>query len=137
MDVAAMPGTSFVGGSSFVLWNHIRPGQETLALALLKQLTSPETQYAYFEQDGFLPARVEALQRLEKRPFYGAVAETLKRGRSFHKIKLWGLVEERLMNAVTQIWQALYANPDANIAEEITKVLDPLERRLQLTLSDS
>lgn len=137
MDVAAMPGTSFVGGSSFVLWNHIRPGQETLALALLKQLTSPETQYAYFEQDGFLPARMEALQRLEKRPFYGAVAETLKRGRSFHKIKLWGLVEERLMNAVTQIWQALYANPDANVAEEITKVLDPLERRLQLTLSDS
>lgn len=137
MDVAAVPGTSFVGGSSFVLWNHIRPNQEALALGLLKQIISPETQYNYFEQDGFLPTRVEALQRLETRPFYGAVAETIKRGRSFRKLKLWGLVEERLMSAITAIWQALYANPDADVDKEIAKVLDPLERRLQLTLSDN
>lgn len=137
MDVAAVPGTSFVGGSSFVLWNHIRSGQETLALSLLKQLTSPETQYTYFEQDGFLPTRVEALQRLAARPFYGPVAETIQRGRSFRKLKLWGLVEERLVSAIAFIWQALYANPDASVDEEIDKVLNPLERRLQLTLSDN
>lgn len=137
LGVAAMPGESFVGGSSFVIWNHIRSLEERVVIELLRMITSPETQYAYFEQNGFLPARVEALKRLEAQPFYAPVVETLRRGRSFRKIKLWGLVEERLMNAITEIWQALYAKENANIDEEIERVLGPLERRLQLTLSDN
>ena len=137
MGVAAMPGESFVGGSSFVIWNHIRSLEERVVIELLRTITSPDTQYAYFEQNGFLPARLDALKRIETLPFYGPVVETLQRGRSFRKIKLWGLVEERLMNAITEIWQALYAKENADIDAEIERVLGPMERRLQLTLSDT
>ncbi len=135
--VAAMPGENFVGGSSFVLWSHIHPLEERLAIELLHELTQPAAQYDYFKQNGFLPARVEALKMLEEDPFYIPVVQALARGRSFRKLKLWGLIEERLMNAITQIWQRLYADENANIDEEIAQVLDPLERRLQLTLADS
>jgi multiple sugar transport system substrate-binding protein len=136
MGIAAMPGENFVGGSCFVLWNHTHHVEERLAMELLRQVTLPETQFAYFKQNGFLPTRVEALKMLEAEPFFAPVVEALARGRSFRKIKLWGLIEERLMVGIQQIWQTLYANENANIEEEIARVLDPLERRLQLTLSD-
>lgn len=134
--VAAMPGENFVGGSSFVLWNHIGRVEEQLAVELLREIALPETQLAYFKQNGLLPARIEALNALTEDPFYIPVVQALMRGRSFHKTKLWGLIEERLIIAFAQIWQTLYANENANIDEEIARVLDPLERRLQLTLSD-
>jgi multiple sugar transport system substrate-binding protein len=137
MGVAALPGESFMGGSSFVLWNHIGASEERLLFELLRKVTLPETQYAYFKQNGFLPARIEALEQLKNEPFYAPVIQTLMRGRSFRRMKLWGLIEERMMHALAQVWQALYANENANIDEEIAKVFDPLERRLQLTLSES
>jgi multiple sugar transport system substrate-binding protein len=140
LGVAAMPGDNFLGGSSFVLWNHISPLDERMSMTLLHELTLPETQYAYFKKNGFLPARLEALKKLEEEPFCRPFVQSLMRGRSFHKMKLWGLIEERLMIAVAQIWQTLYIKTNANesidLDEEIARVLDPLERRLQLTLSD-
>ncbi len=136
LGVAGMPGTNFVGGSSLVLWNHIHPVEERLAMELLQEMTLPETQFAYAQKNGFLPTRLDALKILEAEPFYGPVVQTLLKGRSFHRIKLWGLIEERLSSALTEIWQALYANENADIEEEIARVMDPLERRLQLTLSD-
>lgn len=141
LGVAAMPGENFVGGSSFVLWNHIGSLEERLSMALLHKITLPETQYTYFKQNGFLPARIEALKKLEEELFYAPVVQSLMRGRPFRKMKLWGLIEERLMTAIAQIWQTLYAkqkaNENINLDEEIASVLGPLERRLQLTLSDS
>ena len=137
LGVAAMPGENFVGGSNFVFWSHIRPTEERLALDLLRELTSPEAQYAFFKQSGVLPARLEALKKLETEPFYSPIVKSLLTGRSFRSLKLWGLIEDRLSVAIGQIWQALYAKENPNLEEEIARVLDPLERRLQLTLSDN
>ncbi len=136
MGVAAMPGINFVGGSSFVLWNHIGRQEEQLAVELLCEITTPETQLALFKENGLLPARIEALNALTTDPLYVPVVQTIMKGRAFHKTKLWGLIEDRLSIGFSQIWQTLYANENANIDEEIARVLDPLERRLQLTLSD-
>lgn len=137
LGVAAMPGISFVGGSNLVVWSHIRPAVERLAIDLLCELTSPEAQYAYFEQTGILPTRIEALKKMEEKPLYAPVVRAVLTGRSFRKLKLWGLIEDRLSGTIGQIWQALYAKENASIEEEIARVFDPIERRLQLTLSDN
>jgi ABC-type glycerol-3-phosphate transport system substrate-binding protein len=137
LGVAAMPGETFVGGSSFVLWRHIRPADERLAIELLREITSPEAQYELFKLSGILPARVETLKRLEEDPFYAPIVKTLMTGRSFRQLKLWGLIEDRLSIAIGQVWKTLYAQENADVEAEIAKVFDPLERRLQLTLSDS
>jgi len=137
LGVAIMPGDSFLGGSGFVLWNHIHPAEERLAVDLLRELTSLEAQYAFFKQAGILPARLEVFKRLEEEPMYAPVVKALMTGRSFRKFKLWGLIEDRLSPAISQIWQALYSKENPNLEEEIARVLDPLERRLQLTLSES
>jgi multiple sugar transport system substrate-binding protein len=137
LGVAAMPGENFVGGSNLVLWKHIRPADERLAIDLLSELTSPAVQFAYFKLRGILPARLETLKQLEGEPFYAPVVKALMTGRAFRKFKLWGLIEDRLSVAIGQIWQALYSQENPNIEEEIARVLDPLERRLQLTLSES
>ncbi len=137
LGVAALPGHNFVGGSSFVIWNHILPTDERLAINFLSQITSYQAQLAYFQRAGFIPARAEVFQELEKDLGYAPIVAALSSGRSFRKFKLWGLVEDRLSVALGQIWQALYAQEQPNIEAEIARVLDPLERRLQLTLSES
>jgi multiple sugar transport system substrate-binding protein len=137
LGVAAMPGENFVGGSNFVLWSHIRPAEERLAIDLLREVTSPEGQFAYFKQCGILPTRLEALKRVEEEPFYAPVMKALMTGRAFRNFKLWGLVEDRLIVAINQIWQALYTKENPNLEVEIANVFDPLERRLQLTLSEN
>lgn len=136
LGMAALPGESFLGGSGFVLWNHIRPAEERLAIDLLRELTSLEAQYAFFKQAGVLPARLEVFKRLEAEPMYAPVVKALMAGRSFRKFKLWGLIEDRLSLAIGQIWQALYSQENPNVEDEIARALDPLERRLQLTLSE-
>ena len=99
--VAAMPGENFVGGSSFVLWSHSHPLEERLALEMLHQLTLPETQYAYFKQNGFLPARLEALKMLEEDPFVGFLPpnNTKHAGEGFVSFSS-GMKKELTTNAV-------------------------------------
>jgi ABC-type glycerol-3-phosphate transport system substrate-binding protein len=137
LGVAAMPCETFIGGSNFVLWRHIRPADERLAIDLLREITSPEGQFAYFKQSGILPTRLDALKRVEEEPLYAPVMKALMTGGAFRNYRLWGLIEDRLIVAISQIWQTLYTKENVNIEEEIANVIDPLERRLQLTLSDT
>ena len=137
LGVARLPGVNFIGGSSLILWNHIRPAEERLAMELLREITLPETQYAYFKRNGIIPSRIEALQKLEAEPFYAPVVQALQNGRPFRKFKLWGLIEERLNGAIGQVWRALYAQENPDLEVEMAKILDPLQARLQMTLSDN
>lgn len=136
IGVAAMPGVSFIGGSNFVIWKHIRVQEERSALELLEYLSLPETQYATFIQTGNLPAHMDALKMLENDAYYAPVLQAVLGGRAFRKMQLWGLVEDKLSAALGQIWQTLYSKENPDIETEIANVLDPLEHRLQLTISN-
>jgi multiple sugar transport system substrate-binding protein len=134
--MAAMPGINFVGGSNLVLWKHIPPQMEKYAITLIEYLTSPEVQFAHLAQAAALPAHVDALEKVRKETEFAPIIDTILKGRSFRKLRLWGLVEDKLRVAIGNIWDALFSKEYPNIDNEIANELDPLEYRLQLTLSN-
>lgn len=136
LGLAAMPGVNFVGGSNLVMWKHISPQMERYAISLLEYLASPQVQYDFNIRHSIFPARLESLQKVKKETAFAPVMDAIMAGRSFHKFRLWGLVEDKLTTAISNIWQALYSQENPNIETEIANVLDPLERRLQLTISN-
>jgi multiple sugar transport system substrate-binding protein len=134
-SIAIQPGIPFVGGSNLVIWNHIPPLQEPLAVDLVRYLTSPENMMTQFLKTKYTPANLEALNRVELDPTYSPLAQSLKKGRAFKRVPLWGLVEDKLVKALNHIWQKIFEAPEPNIDQIIQDTLLPLENRLNITLS--
>jgi multiple sugar transport system substrate-binding protein len=135
---ALPPGVPFVGGSNLVMWRHTR--QEKLAFELVKFLTSQPVQAAYSPQARSLPVRLDALANppFSTDPLYKSVVEALKTGRSYQINRLWGMVEERLIAELSQIWAELFAQPDTDVDVLLDRHLLPLADRLnQVLLSDA
>ena len=135
IGTAVVPGVPLLGGSHLVVWNHIRREQEEDVLDLIKFLTSVETELSLFESIGMLPANRKALERVSAFPSFGPAIQSIKKARSFQRIRIWGLIEDKLDLAFGQIWKTLLTTPDPNVDEVIGGQLDPLEARLNLTLS--
>lgn len=137
LKVAPMPGVNFVGGSNLVVWKHIPVNQEKLAIQFLAYLSRPETQFQHLLDTGILPANLAALERAKQETAYAPIVDAIKNGRSFRKFRLWSLLEDKLSAAVNRIWQVIYAEEEPNLDKIISNELEPLERRLQITLSNA
>ena len=135
VGAALVPGVPFVGGSNLVIWNHTRHPEA--AVELVRFLTSREAQIAYTARVDPLPTRLDALNapRFADDPLYRVARDSLRVGRAFPAIPLWGLIEDGLTAACAWIWADLLANPDIDLDTVIRQHLDPLARRLNLTLS--
>jgi len=133
--VAPVLEAPFVGGSNLVIWKHSR--QEQNALKLLRWLTTPEAQNTYNMFSGLLPVRVESLTApaFANDPDLAHIAQGLRQGRSFPAIRLWGLIETKLADALGQIWQEIFESPTPEIDALLEKHLVPVARRLNKTLS--
>ncbi len=134
-SIAIQPGIPFIGGSNLVIWNHVPAVQETLALELVRYLTATENMMTQFQKAKYIPANLEALDRVELDPTYSPLAQSLKKGRALKRVPLWGLVEDKLVKELNHIWQKIFAVPDPNIDQIIQDTLFPLENRLNITLS--
>lgn len=132
---ALPPGVPFVGGSNLVVWRHTH--QEKLAFELVKFLTSPPIQTAYNPHARSLPVRLDALDNppFSTDPLYQPVVEALKAGRSYQINRLWGMVEERLIGVLNQIWEELFAQPNTDVDALLDRHLPPLAERLNQVLS--
>lgn len=137
IELSPMPGVNFVGGSNLVLWKHLPPQLERNTIRLLNHLLSPDVQYRMNVKGGFLPASLDALEKVKQETRYKPVISAIARGRSFRKFRLWGLLEEKFSLAVGRIWQKLHEQSNLDIDQVIASEIDPLERRLQLTISNS
>ncbi|MGB8214023.1 MAG: extracellular solute-binding protein [Anaerolineales bacterium] len=133
--MAIQPGIPFVGGSNLVIWKHVQPTQEALALELVRYLTSTGNMLTLFHDLGIIPANLEALDQVDHDPAYLPVTQSLRSGRAMQRVPLWGLVEDRLVKALDHIWQVIFATPDPNVSQIIVNTLLPLEERLNITLS--
>jgi multiple sugar transport system substrate-binding protein len=133
--VAPVMGTPFVGGSNLVIWKHSR--QEQNALKLLRWLTTPEAQNTYNMFSGLLPVRVESLTApaFANDPDLARIAQGLRQGRSFPAIRLWGLIESKLADALGQIWTESVDSPAPEIDALLDKHLALAARSLNKTLS--
>jgi multiple sugar transport system substrate-binding protein len=129
------PGIPFVGGSHLAIWKHTNHAKE--AFELVKFLTSEETQDAYCKAIGLLPAKhkVFSMPTYASNLFYQRMVERLKTGRSFRTVPMWGMIENRWALALANIWTDIFENPDRDLKELIEKNIAPLNRRLNLTIS--
>jgi len=134
--IALPPGPSFVGGSNLVIWKHSHHAQS--ALKLIKLLTAPSAQLTFPMQIGLLPVRVEAFSVSDfvNEPMYQQAAQGLQQGRSFPAIRLWGLVEDKLVSTLIRIWEELFSTATTDIDALLDKYLTPLAQQLNRTLGN-
>jgi multiple sugar transport system substrate-binding protein len=135
MRQALPPGTPYIGGSHLVIWKHTRYVDQ--ALTLIRYLNSVDAQAHLVQTSGLFPTRPEVLAREPFRsdPFYQMAAEGLKVGRAFPTFALWGLVENKLAEAFTAIWDDILSDPAADIHAIVDAHLDDTAQRLNSTLS--
>jgi multiple sugar transport system substrate-binding protein len=137
LGIALTPGPSFVGGMNLVVWQHTRYEQE--CIELIRQLVSPQAQIQYCPIIGLMPARAEALADpfYADDPYYKILVEALKKGRVSTGLPLWGMVEDKLSTNFTQIWSDIYTRHDDSLDSILSRHLDVLAKRLDMTLGSN
>jgi len=135
IGLALPPGPPFVGGTNLIIWRHSE--EEELAVALVRHLSTQTPEPDYCLRVGFLPVRLAALAEppYSTDPRYQVIIEAIQRGRPFPFIPRWGLVEERLTSTFTEIWASLQANPEQDLDALLTRHLELLGKRLEMTLA--
>jgi len=136
LGIAQVPGITFSGGSSFVIWQYSTHHQE--AFELVRFLSSQPTRIPASPHSHEPPTRRDAINMpsVEYDPFHRTYLQALQTGRSFPTIRLWGSVEEKLIGEISNIWKELFANPDQDLDACLHKHLDPLAHRLNLVLKN-
>jgi multiple sugar transport system substrate-binding protein len=135
MRQALPPGVPYIGGSHLVIWKHTRQVEQ--ALTLTRYLTDLDAQARLVWASGLFPARLDVLERepFHSDPFYQMAGEGLKTGRAFPALSLWGLVENKLVEAFAAIWTDIFAAPEANIHVIVDNHLTQTAQRLNSTLA--
>ena len=133
--LAPTPPGSFVGGQSLVIWQHTR--HDPLAVELVQYLTSHPVQLQQSLFNGHLPARISGLQSIEfaQPNLHDPLFQALNTGRTYRPMRLWSVMEDRLVQALSSVWDSFYTDPQQDVYPLLEETLNPLARRLQLTLS--
>jgi ABC-type glycerol-3-phosphate transport system substrate-binding protein len=132
---ALPPGVPYIGGSHLVVWKHTRQAEP--ALTLVQYLSSLEAQARFVQTSGLFPSRLEVLTRepFNSDPFYQMAGAGLKVGRAFPTFSLWGLMENKLTEAFTEIWADILLTPEADIHAIVDDHLNDAAQRLGSTLA--
>ena len=119
---------------NLVVWQHTRDEQE--CIELIRHLVDPRAQLEYCPRIGMIPARVEALDDpfYSADPYYQVLVEALHKGRVSTGFPLWGMVEDKLSANLAQIWLDIFNRPDDSLDTILSRHLDILAKRLDITL---
>jgi ABC-type glycerol-3-phosphate transport system substrate-binding protein len=136
LGVALAPGTTIVGGTSFVVWQYSIHNEE--AFELIRFLSSQPTRIPASPISYELPTRRDAINMpsAQSNIFHRAYLQAMQNGRSFPSIRLWGAIEDKLVSEIPNIWAELFANPDQDLDECLHRHFDPLAKRLDNTLGN-
>lgn len=135
--LALPPGPSFVGGLCSVVWKHVSYQKAPAAIDLVNYLIQPEVELNYARISSYLPTRLDLLNQppYTTQPEHQVFAQALKTGRPHPPFMRWGLIEDRLMNTLDEIWATLYPNPDQDVSALVTPRLESLARRFETALT--
>jgi len=133
--IAPFPNASWTGGSNLIIWKHSR--QERAALELVDFMTSSSFQSRFPPALGVLPCRIAAYASpgLKDDPVLQIQMQSLLSARTYTTFPLWGIVEDRLVQALQNIWEEYYANPSLDLEELVSRVIRAIAGRLNITLS--
>jgi len=131
-----VPGTTYVGGNSLVIWRYSRNPQA--AFELIRFLSSQPSTIPTITHSSELPTKRDAIciPGMENDVFHHAYMQAMQTGRIFPTMRLWGSVEDKLVLTISNIWKELFANPDQDLDTCLHKHLDPLAERLNIILEN-
>jgi ABC-type glycerol-3-phosphate transport system substrate-binding protein len=140
LGVALTPGVSWIGGTDLVVWQHVSRfsrAHETLVLELIRFLTSQSFQSTYGQRTNYLPVRHDVLDAppFGTDPVYRTMAQGLRAGRTFPSIAAWGLIEDKIMPTLEQIWKDVLSGSPQDLDAIIAKHIEPLAQRLDVALA--
>jgi multiple sugar transport system substrate-binding protein len=137
--VAALPGTPWIGGSSFVVWNDVLsdPQKERAVMRLINFLTGKTTQKQIYHLSEVLPARSEALLELELEPsgLLEIEKKVLETGRSYRPYPIWVRIQNDLVRIFDQITLEYLEDTSKDVLPIIQKYTDPVVKRYNMILS--
>lgn len=136
MGAVQMPGFTFTGGTSFVIWQYSTHYQE--AFELVRFLSSQPTRIPASPHSYELPTRREAMYMtsVESNVFHRSYIQAMQTGRSFPTIRLWGSIEEKLIVTISKIWEELFNDPNQDLDACLHRHFDPLAARLNVALEN-
>lgn len=130
----------WVGGGSFVIWEHtqIHPERERAAIELVKFLSRKESNLQWMRNGDLLPLRMDALDESYPagNPLHETIMSAARHGRSYHNVSHWRRVEAQLSLELGAAVKELRENPDADSTIILKKRLEPLARRLNIVLEN-
>lgn len=135
---ANLTNIPWMGGISFVIWDHIHnhPEREHAAVELVKFLTTKTANLLWMQNADLLPLRMDALDESYPpgNPLRETVMESATRGRSYNNVSHWRRIESQLSLELGAVVQHVRENPDADAATILRARLEPLVRRLNIVL---
>ncbi len=130
--------TPWVGGGSFVIWEHARfdPERERAAIELVKFLSTKKTHLRWRQDADLLPVRIDALQESYPpgNPLHEAVTLAASRGHSYYNVSLWRRFETRLCLELGAIIKEARERPTADSKSILQDHLGPLASQMNLLL---
>ena len=130
---APVPGVPFVGGTNLAIWKHSK--DRNAALQLVKFLTSRQAADLLQPHTG-LPVRDDILDTglYVTDPHLHILADALRTGRSFPTGHLWGILEKRLGELTTTIWDEILSNSQPDIPQILQDHIQTITQRLRVAI---
>jgi ABC-type glycerol-3-phosphate transport system substrate-binding protein len=112
--------------------------REDACMKLVKFLTSKEENLRWRRETNILPARIDALEEIypEGNPLHDAVMIAARQGRTYRSIPLWRRIESQLAQELGIIIGEVNKNPSIPSMDILRSRLEPLARRLNVTLEN-
>jgi maltose-binding protein MalE len=131
-----VPGFTFTGGTSFVIWQYSPRHQE--AFELVRFLSSQPTRIPASPHSYELPTRCDAMYMtsIEKNAFHRTYIQSMQTGKSFPTMRLWGSIEDKLTATIAKIWVELFNDPNQDLDACLHRHFDPLAARLNVMLEN-
>ena len=140
LGMATLTNVPWTGGGNFVIWEHVRGHHERehAALELVRFMVSKDSNLRWKHACGHMPARADALEEIYPvgNPLHEPMELASQQGRTYYNIPLWRRIEYQLSQTLGAAVKEAHENPSVDSATILRAQLEPLARRLNLTLSN-
>jgi multiple sugar transport system substrate-binding protein len=138
IGAASLMSIPWSGGGSIVVWRHTHgyPDRLEASYKLTEFLVRKQTMLELANNSYTLPSRTDALDELfpPDHALRPVMLQLISTGRSYRPIALWHRIEHQFGVELGAVAKELMENPTADLDSTVTRAMDSLADRLNLTL---
>jgi len=135
---ASLMSIPWSGGGSVVVWRHTHgyPDRLEASYKLAEFLARKQTMLDLAHSSYMLPSRTDALDELlpPDHVLRPVMLQLISTGRSYRPIALWHRIEHQFGVELGAVAKELMQNPNADLDSTVTRAMNSLAERLNLTL---